>query len=145
MKRSLLLSVVLIAFLFCGLNSTFAQDQTIKDKKVQVVKKVEIKKDANGRKEVITTKREGGKKIVTTKKDGVKKDVITKRNGEKKVVITKRDGEKKVITTKKEDMHKEMMRDKEVGRTHEGKQIFEGPHGGRYTLSPSGKKIYIKK
>ena len=143
MKRRFLLSALLVSFLLWGVNSSFAQDQ-VKDPNVQsvkkgVVKKVEIKKDVNGNKEVVTTKKVGGKKVVITKKDG-----------EKKVVITKKDGEKKVIITKKENLNEGMrgarsiVKDKEVGKTADGKTIYEGPRGGKYTLSRSGKKVYIK-
>jgi hypothetical protein len=35
--------------------------------------------------------------------------------------------------------------DKAVGTDAKGRTIYEGPRGGRYTLSPSGNKEYIKK
>jgi colicin import membrane protein len=41
--------------------------------------------------------------------------------------------------TKKE--HK----DKSIGKTKDGKIIYEGPRGGRYYISDKGKKVYIKK
>jgi colicin import membrane protein len=35
--------------------------------------------------------------------------------------------------------------DKAVGTDAKGRTIYEGPRGGRYTLSPNGNKEYIKK
>jgi colicin import membrane protein len=41
--------------------------------------------------------------------------------------------------TKKEN------KDKTIGKTKDGKIIYEGPRGGRYYMSDKGKKVYIKK
>ena len=35
--------------------------------------------------------------------------------------------------------------DKAVGTDAKGRTIYEGPRGGRYVLTPAGKKEYIKK
>jgi colicin import membrane protein len=40
---------------------------------------------------------------------------------------------------------KTTIKDKEVGKTPDGKTIYMGPRGGKYTLSDKGTKVYIKK
>ena len=118
MKRNFLLSALLLSILFWGVNAAaFAQDQVTKDTVVHKVTKDVIKK--------------GDVKKVDVKTD-VTKTVETKKNGAKKEVI------KKVET-------KTLIKDKEVGKTVDGKTIYEGRKGGRYTLSETGKKVYIKK
>ena len=32
--------------------------------------------------------------------------------------------------------------DKVVGKTEDGKPIYEGPRGGKYTLNDKGEKVY---
>src|SRR5579871_5839799 len=49
----------------------------------------------------------------------------------------------KTTTPKTQPVNKSA--DKAVGTDAKGRTIYEGPRGGRYTLSPSGNKEYIKK
>lgn len=65
------------------------------------------------------------------KKEEVKKD-------SKKVDV------KKEVTIKKMESLKGN-RDKVIGKTKDGKIIYEGPRGGRYYLSAKGTKVYVKK
>ena len=148
MKRSLLVIALLFSILFWGVNATaFAQDQVIKDKKIQEVKKdnvkkVETLKKDNVKKEEVV-KKEGVKKVETLKKDNVKKEEVTKKEGVKKVETLKKDNVTKVEKMKKEV--KPVINDKEVGKTPDGKIIYEGPRGGKYTINDKGIKTYIKK
>jgi colicin import membrane protein len=131
MKRSLLVISLLFSILFWGVNAAaFAQDQVIKKDTVyhkvkkEVIKKGDVKK-GEVKKEVTKTVeiKKSGVKTEVTKKVEVKKDGMTKDVKEVKTVI----------------------KDKEVGKTADGKIIYEGPRGGKYTLSDKGKKVYIKK
>ena len=130
MKRNFLLFALLLSILFWGVNAAaFAQNQVKKDTvfhKVtkEVVKKGDVNKEVSN-KEVTKT--------VETKKSGIKTEV-TKKTEVKKNGVTKDVKEVKTITT-----------DKEVGKTVDGKTIYEGPRGGKYTLSEKGKRVYIKK
>jgi pentapeptide MXKDX repeat protein len=128
MKRNFLVISLLLSILFWGINTTaFAQDQVIKDKKVQEVKKDVMKKGDVKKQEMI--KKGEMKKGEMMKKGEVKKDVM-----------------KKELTSKKEVKEvKTVIKDKEVGKTADGKVIYEGSRGGKYTLSATGKKVYIKK
>lgn len=40
---------------------------------------------------------------------------------------------------------KTAVKDKIVAKTNDGQNIYEGAKGGRYTISASGKKFYVKK
>jgi colicin import membrane protein len=148
MKRIILVIALLVSILFWGVNATaFAQDQVIKDKKIQEVKKdnvkkVETLKKDNVKKEEVV-KKEGVKKVETLKKDNIKKEDVVKKEGVKKVETLKKDNVNKVETMKKDV--KPVIKDKEVGKTDDGKIIYEGPKGGKYTLSDKGNKVYIKK
>jgi colicin import membrane protein len=51
---------------------------------------------------------------------------------------------KKDITTKKEETSKGS-HDKIIGKTKDGRVVFEGPRGGHYYLTEKGTKVYIKK
>ncbi len=54
-------------------------------------------------------------------------------------------------TTKKPAYPKEWQETKKetknkiIGKTRDGKIIYEGPRGGRYYMSDKGRKVYIKK
>ena len=130
MKRNFLVISLLFSILFWGVNAAaFAQNQVKKDTvfhKVtkEVIKKGDVKK-GEVKKEVTKTveTKKSGMKTEVTKKVEVKKDGMTKDVKEVKTVI----------------------KDKEVGKTADGKIIYEGPRGGKYTLSDKGKKVYIKK
>jgi colicin import membrane protein len=138
MKRNFLVLALLFSIIFWGVNAiAFAQDQ-VKD---TVVKKADLKKDAM-KKDMI---KKGG-----IKKDEMKKVETTTTKEMKDGKVTK-DETKKTVTTKKTEMKKDMnevktkIKDKEVGKTDDGKIIYEGPRGGKYTISESGKKVYLKK
>ena len=148
MKRNFLIITLLLSILFWGVNATaFAQDQVKKDTKVQEVKKDVVKK--------VDVKKQEVKKDVIKKGD-VKKEEMMKKGDTKKEEIMKKGDTKKEEMLKKHDVKKEEMKkdvkdvktvikDKEVGKTADGKTIYEGPKGGKYTISESGKKVYIKK
>ena len=150
MKRSFWVIALLFSILFWGVNATaFAQDQVIKDKKVQEVKKGDIKKQ-----EMI--KKADTKKEDMVKKGDVKKEELMKKGDVKKQEMIKKSDTKKEEMIKKGDVKKDEMKkdvkgvktvikDKEVGKTPDGKTIYMGPKGGKYTLSDKGTKVYIKK
>ena len=170
MKRSFLVIALLFSILFWGVNAAaFAQDQVKKDTKVQevkkdVVKKVDVKKQ-EVKKDVIKKgdvkkeemmKKGDTKKEEIMKKGDTKKEMIMKKGDTKKEEMLKKGDTKKEEMVKKHDVKKEEMKkdvkdvktkinDKEVGKTADGKTIYEGPKGGKYTLSATGKKVYIKK
>lgn len=130
MKSYFVLSALLFSILFWGVNSAaFAQDQV--PVKKTVVKKVEMKKD---------TLKKGVMKKVESKKVEMKKDVNDQKDGVQKEVKTTKTVVKKDVSTVKSEI-----KDKVVGKTADGKTIYEGPKGGKYTLSATGKKVYIKK
>jgi colicin import membrane protein len=52
---------------------------------------------------------------------------------------------KKTIVLKDWKETKKENKDKTIGKTKDGKTIYEGPRGGRYYISEKGKKVYIKK
>ena len=128
MKRSLLVIALLFSVLFWGVNAaTYAQVK--KDTVYHKVKKEVIKKGDVTKGEV----KKDVTKTVETKKSGVKTEVTKK-------VEVKKDG-----MTKDVKEVKTTIKDKEVGKTPDGKIIYEGPRGGKYTLSDKGAKVYIKK
>ena len=130
MKRNFLLSALLLSILFWGVNAAaFAQDQVTKDTVMHKVKKEVIKKGDVKKGEV----NKEVTKTVETKKSGMKTEVTKK-------VEVKKDG-----MTKDVKEVKTIIKDKEVGKTADGKIIYEGPRGGKYTLSDKGKKVYMKK
>ena len=152
MKRSLLVIALLFSILFWGVNAAaFAQDQVIKDKKVQDVKKENVKKVETLKKDNVkkeeVMKKDNVKKVETLKKDNVKKVDVMKKDNVKKEEVMKKDNVKKVETLKKDNVKdvKTAIKDKEVGKTPDGKTIYEGSRGGKYTLSDKGNKVYIKK
>jgi colicin import membrane protein len=57
----------------------------------------------------------------------------------------------KEVTVKKTDKVNEWKdsgnenKDKAIGKTKDGKIIYEGPRGGHYYISTKGRKVYIKK
>jgi len=57
----------------------------------------------------------------------------------------KKDTVKKTVVMKEWKEIKKENKDKSIGKTKDGKTIFEGPRGGRYYMSDKGKKVYIKK
>jgi hypothetical protein len=133
MKRIILVLALLFSIIIWGVNATaFAQNQVKKD---TVVKKADMKKDMMKK----GMKKEDMKKVETTTSKEMKDGKVTK------------DETKKTVTTKKTEMKKDMndvtkkIKDKEVGKTDDGKIIYEGPRGGKYTISESGKKVYLKK
>jgi colicin import membrane protein len=159
MKRNFLVIALLLSILCWGVNAAaFAQDQVKKDTKVQevkkdVVKKVDVKKQ-EVKKDVI--KKGDVKKEEMMKKGDTKKEEMMKKGDTKKEEMMKKSDTKKEEMLKKHDVKKEEMKkdvkdvktvikDKEVGKTADGKAIYEGPKGGKYTISESGKKVYIKK
>jgi colicin import membrane protein len=133
MKKNFWVIVLLFSIIFWGANAaSFAQNQVKKDTTIQDVKKSVVKK-------------------VGVKKVEMKKDVNTTTSVVKKDVNTTKGIVKKDVTTTKVEMKKDVkevksvIKDKEVGKTADGKTIYEGPKGGKYTLSATGKKVYIKK
>jgi colicin import membrane protein len=162
MKRSFWVIALLISILMWGLNaSVFAQDQVIKDTKVQdvkkdVVKKGDVKKQdmikkADTKKEDMVKKGDAKKQDMIKKADTKKEEMVKKGDTKKEEMMKKGDTKKqemiKKADTKKEDMKnaKTVIKDKEAGKTADGKTIYEGPKGGKYTISASGKKVYLKK
>jgi colicin import membrane protein len=160
MKRNYLILALLFSILFWGVSaSAFAQTQVKKD---TVVKKADMKKDAM-KKDMMKkgdVKKTEMKKVETTTKTEMKKGDMKKGEMNKEVTTkktemkngdVKKDETKKVVTNKKTEMKKDMkdvktaIKDKVVGKTADGKDIYEGPRGGKYTVSESGKKVYIKK
>jgi colicin import membrane protein len=156
MKRNYLVLALLFSILFWGVNAAaFAQTQVKKD---TVVKKMDMKKDAmkNYMMKKGYVKKTEMKKVETTtktemkkgdmKKGEINKEVTTKKTEMKNGDVTK-DETKKVVTSKKTNMKdvQTAVKDKVVGKTDDGKPIYEGPRGGKYTISESGKKVYIKK
>jgi colicin import membrane protein len=130
MKSSFLSFALLLSILFWCVNAAaFAQDQVKKDTVFHKVKKEVIKKGGE-KKEVVNKE---VTKTVETKKSGAKTEVTKK-------VEVKKDG-----MTKDVKEVKTVIKDKEVGKTVDGKPIYEGPKGGKYTLSKTGKRVYIKK
>jgi colicin import membrane protein len=83
-------------------------------------------------------------------KDETKKTITTKKT-EMKYDPNKLPPVVRPTTSNKVDIKKDVkdvktvIKDKEVGKTADGKTIYEGPKGGKYTLSASGKKVYITK
>lgn len=165
MKRNFLVIALLFSILCWGVNAAaFAQNQDKKDTKIQEVKK-DVKKKADLKKQEV--KKDVGKKVdvkkdemkkdvtkkVEVKKEGMKKDMMKKgevKKEEMKKEIkkgdVKKDEMKKEVTSKKEVKDvTTVIKDKEVGKTADGKTIYEGPKGGKYTISENGKKVYIKK
>jgi len=150
MKRSFLVIALLVSILFWGVNAAaFAQNQVKKDTVMhkvtkEMTKKGDVKKiDKKDVTKTVETKKDGMQKEVTktteVKKEGMKKDMIKKGD-------VKKDEMKKEITSKKEVKEvKTIIKDKEIGKTADGKVIYEGPKGGKYTLSDKGTKVYIKK
>jgi len=133
MKRNFLVIALLLSILFWGVNAAaFAQDQVVKDTKVQDVKKDVVKKGDVKKQEMIK------------KNDTKKEEMIKKGDVKKQEMIKKGD-------TKKEEMKKDVkdvktvVKDKEAGKTADGKTIYVGPKGGKYTLSDKGTKVYLKK
>ena len=130
MKRNFLLFALLLSILFWGVNAAaFARDQVTKDTVMHKVKKEVIKKGDVKKGEV----KKEVTKTVETKKNGMNTEVTKK-------VEVKKDG-----MTKNVKVVKTVLKDKEIGKTVDGKTIYEGPKGGKYTLSDKGKKVYIKK
>ncbi|MDR3667824.1 MAG: hypothetical protein P4L35_13350 [Ignavibacteriaceae bacterium] len=163
MKKNFWIIALLFSILFWGVNAAaFAQDQVIKDNKVQEVKKEVVKKGDVKKQEVVKktdTKKEemvkkgDMKKQEMMKKGDIKKQEMMKKGDIKKQEMIKKGDVKKDEMMKKGEMKKDKMKkdvktvikDKEVGKTPDGKTIYEGSRGGRYTLSDKGNKVYIKK
>jgi len=57
----------------------------------------------------------------------------------------KKDTVKKSTYIDEWNTDKKEIKDKVVGKTKDGKIIYEGPRGGRYYISAKGHKTYIKK
>jgi len=57
----------------------------------------------------------------------------------------KKDTVKKTVIMKEWKETKKENKDKAIGKTKDGKTIYEGPRGGRYYMSDKNKKVYIKK
>lgn len=57
----------------------------------------------------------------------------------------KKDTVKKSYTNNEWKVTRKEIKDKTIGKTKDGKIIFEGPRGGRYYMSDKGRKVYIKK
>ena len=130
MKNSFWIIALLFSILFWGVNAAaFAQTQVKKDTVYHKVKKELIKKGDVTKGEV--------------KKD-VTKTVETKKSGEK-TEVTKKVEVKKDGMTKEVKEVKTTIKDKEVGKTPDGKIIYVGPKGGKYTINDKGVKTYIKK
>ena len=58
---------------------------------------------------------------------------------------TQTDSVKKTTVQKEWQVVKKESKDKTIGKTKDGRTIFEGPRGGRYYINPKGKKVYMKK
>ena len=57
----------------------------------------------------------------------------------------KKDTVKKTAVRNEWKITKKESGDKTIGKTKDGKLIYEGPRGGRYYMSEKGRKVYIKK
>ena len=145
MKKNILLAMLLVSVICLFTNAPlFAQNQETKDVKEQIDPKINVTQTKDNVSKDVTQTKDNVKKNVTQTKDNVKKDVTqTKDNVSKNVTQTK-DNVTKEVTVKKQEMKKES-RDKTIGKTKDGKVVFEGPKGGKYYFNDKGRKVYLKK
>ncbi|MBL7997191.1 MAG: hypothetical protein JNL32_01005 [Candidatus Kapabacteria bacterium] len=92
---------------------------------------------------------QGAKKEMKEAKQDMKEAKKDMKEAKKEMKEAKKEGDKADMKEAKKDMKEAKSdmkdaKDKVVGKTADGKEIYEGPRGGRYTLSASGKKQYIK-
>lgn len=109
--------MLFLGFFFCMNFDAQAQKPNIKNGDKQIGKDKEgrmIYEGAKGGKYYLTAS--GAKSYVTDSKPDTKKD-------------TKSDAKNN---------------DKQIGKDKEGRMIYEGPRGGKYYLTPSGAKSYVK-
>lgn len=119
MSSNFILSVMLFSILFLGVNvESFAQEQIAKDPQKEDI--ITPKPDTTN----IKTNEEINKDIL--KKNAVTEEINTKTD------VTNIDS----ITVAKDNV---------VGKTANGETIYQDIKGGKYILSATGKKVYIKK
>lgn len=119
MSSNFILSALLFSILLLSVNvASFAQEQASKDPQKENI--ITPKSDTTN----IKTNEEINKDIV--KKNAATDDINTKK------AVTNID-----TTTVAKDIV--------VGKTASGETIYQDIKGGKYTLSATGKKVYIKK
>ena len=122
MRRTLIVTFAL-SFLLVSVNS-FAQSSTDATKKEAAAKAKADKKEA---------------------KEKAKADKTAAENAAKAKDVTNPSTTSNQKTTTKANQGVNKSADKAVGTDAKGRTIYEGPRGGRYTLTPAGNKEYIKK
>jgi hypothetical protein len=128
MKSNFMLIALLFSILFLCVNvAAFAQDQVAKDSS----KDISTPKPVTGN---IIAPKQDTTDIITNKE--INKDIV-KKNAVTEDITTKTDATNIDTTTVAKDIV--------VGKTANGETIYQDIKGGKYTLSVTGKKVYIKK
>lgn len=126
------LAVLMCLFVATSFSYAQGKKEAAKDMK-------EAKKDMKDAKKEA---KDAAKDMKEAKKEG---DKAAAKEAKKEMKEAKADAKeaKKDMKDAKKDMKD--AKDKVVGKTADGKDIYEGPKGGRYTLSATGKKNYLPK
>jgi len=80
----------------------------------------------------------------TTKKVADTKTAVAEKAADTKAAVTEKATSTKTAATKTVTEGVNKSADKAIGKDAKGKTIYLGPKGGQYTLSESGKKVYVK-
>jgi hypothetical protein len=134
-----LFTLTLSCFILLSAN-TFAQKIDSLEKRAKTKGKTTVTKANNAVTKAATKKAADAKGAATT--------VVTKKAADTKGAATKTATQKttevKSVATKIVTEGVNKSADKSIGKTSKGKTIYLGPKGGQYTLSETGKKVYLK-
>jgi colicin import membrane protein len=122
-----LFTLALSCFILLSANTFAQQADSLKKKSKAKAKTAVSKADKKAKDATATTE------AAATKTADDTKDVATKKATKAKTAATK---------TAAEGVNKS--EDKAIGKDAKGRTIYLGPKGGQYTVSESGKKVYIK-
>ncbi|GAA3960508.1 hypothetical protein [Mucilaginibacter dorajii] len=137
-----LITLALSCFILLSANAFAQKVDSLKKKSRTKAKTAIAKVDKKAAAATTTATTAVTKKAADVKEKAADTKVATV--ADTKVAAVKKTKETKVATTKAVTEGVNKTADKAIGKDAKGRTIYEGPKGGQYTLSESGKKQYIK-
>ena len=103
-----------------------------------------LKKKSKAKAKTSITKADKKAKDAATDAAATTEAAASKKADDTKEAVTKKATKAKTATTKTAAEGVNKSEDKAIGKDAKGRTIYLGPKGGQYTVSESGKKVYIK-
>ena|ERR1700754_2954327 len=103
-----------------------------------------LKKKSKAKAKTTLTKADKKAKDAATDATAATEATATKEAADTKEAATKKATKTKTAATKAAAEGVNKSDDKAIGKDAKGRTIFLGPKGGQYTVSESGKKVYLK-